>query len=85
MIIDVRRENFKSVRFLKIETGNIDLSNGISMVIYFLDENKNIVEKNVFLIQGDEFLNLGKNKNLKTAIIEKLCIATGCKLVADQG
>ena len=68
---------------MRPETGNIDLNSGISMVIYFLDGNQSTIEKNVFIIQGDEFLNLGKNKNLKMAIIEKVCQATGCQMIAE--
>ena len=82
-IFKVKRQINPSVAFIKLETGNIDLNSGISMVIYFLDKNENTVEKNVFIIQGDEFLNLGKNKNLKTAIIEKVCQATGCQYIAE--
>lgn len=79
----IRRENFPAVAYVKFETGNIDLSAGISIVIYFMDINKTVVEKNVLIIQNDEFLNLGKNKNLRAAIIEKLCLATGSKLIAE--
>ena len=82
-VFKVKRQINPSVAFIKLETGNIDLNSGISMVIYFLDKNENTVEKNVFIIQGDEFLNLGKNKNLKTAIIEKVCQATGCQYIAE--
>jgi len=82
-IFKVKRQINPSVAFLKLETGNIDLNSGISMVIYFLDKSENTVEKNVFIIQGDEFLNLGKNKNLKVAIIEKVCQATGCQYIAE--
>ncbi len=82
-IFKVKRQINPSVAFVKLETGNIDLNSGISMVIYFLDKNQNTVEKNVFIIQGDEFLNLGKNKNLKVAISEKVCQATGCQYIAE--
>ena len=78
-----KRQINPSVAYIKLETGNIDLNSGISMVIYFLDKNENTIEKNVFIIQGDEFLNLGKNKNLKMAIIEKVCQATGCQMIAE--
>ncbi len=78
-----KRQINPSVAYIKLETGNIDLNSGISMVIYFLDGNQSTIEKNVFIIQGDEFLNLGKNKNLKAAIIEKVCQATGCQVVAE--
>ena len=62
-----KRQINPAVAYIKLETGNIDLNSGISMVIYFLDGNQSTIEKNVFIIQGDEFLNLGKNKNLKAA------------------
>lgn len=78
-----KRQINPSVAYIKLETGNIDLNSGISMVIYFLDSNQSTIEKNVFIIQGDEFLNLGKNKNLKMAIIEKVCQATGCQMIAE--
>lgn len=82
-IFKIKRDNHPAISFVKIETGNIDLDKGISMVIYFLDSGQNVVEKNVLIIQGDEFLNLGKNKNIRTAIIEKMCLVTGSKLIAD--
>lgn len=82
-IFEAKRQINPSVAYIKLETGNIDLNSGISMVIYFLDDKQNTLEKNVFIIQGDEFLNLGKNKNLKAAIIDKVCQATGCQVVAE--
>jgi len=82
-VFKIKRENYPSIAAVKVETGNIDLNKGISMVIYFLDTNENVVEKNVLIIQGEEFLNLGKNKNLRTAIIEKMCMVTGSKLLAN--
>jgi DNA-binding Xre family transcriptional regulator len=53
------------------------------MVIYFLDDAKNTVEKNVCVITGDAYLNLGKGINLKISILQNICQATGCKLIRD--
>ena len=44
-IFKVKRQINPSVEFVKLETGNINLNSGISMVIYFLDKNQNTVEK----------------------------------------
>ena len=82
-IYKVKREINPSVKWLKVEVGNIDIENGISMVIYFLDDAKNTVEKNVCFLTGDAYLNLGKGPNLKISILQNICQATGCKLIQD--
>lgn len=82
-IYKVKRDINPSVKWLKIEVGNIDIENGISMVIYFLDEAKNTIEKNVCVITGDAYLNLGQNSNLKISILKNICQATGCTLIQD--
>jgi len=82
-IYKVKREINPSVKWLRVEVGNIDIENGISMVIYFLDDAKNTVEKNVCVLTGDAYLNLGKGHNLKISILLNICQATGCKLIQD--
>lgn len=82
-IYKVKRDINPSVNWLKVEVGNIDIENGISMVIYFLDSAKNTVEKNVCVITGDAYLNLGKSANLKSSILHNICQATGCNLIQE--
>ena len=50
----------------------------------FLDYNKNVMEKNLFAIAGEDFAQLGKNSSdIRIAIIEKLLEYTGSIIVKE--
>lgn len=83
-IFRIFRESSPNIAYIKLEEGNINIETGIRMHFNFLDINKNIIEKHLFTINGNEFVNLGANsKDLRIAIIEKILECTGSILVKE--
>ncbi len=80
----VYKEDNLNVAWISIETGNIDLESGIRMVFSFLNLVQQVISKNLFVIQGDEYNDLGKsNTELSLAIIAKLIEYTNCIIVKE--
>jgi hypothetical protein len=80
----VYKEDNLNVAWITIETGNIDLETGIRMIFSFLNLEQQIISKNLFVIQGDEYNDLGKSDTeLSLAIIAKLLEYTNCIIVKE--
>jgi hypothetical protein len=80
----VYKEDNQNVAWISIETGNIDIEKGIRMVFSFLNIQQQIISKNLFIIEGDEYNNLGKSNNdLSIAIVTKLLEYTNCIIVKE--
>jgi len=80
----VYKKDNSNVAWISIETGNIDLETGIRMVFSFLNLEQQVISKNLFVIQGDEYNDLGKsNTELSLAIIAKLLEYTNCIIVKE--
>lgn len=80
----VYKKDNPNVAWISIETGNIDLETGIRMVFSFLNLEQQVISKNLFVIQGDEYNDLGKsNTELSLAIIAKLIEYTNCIIVKE--
>lgn len=80
----VYKEDNLNVAWISIETGNIDLETGIRMVFSFLNLEQQVISKNLFIIQGDEYNDLGKSDTeLSLAIIAKLLEYTNCIIVKE--
>ena len=80
----VYKEDNLNVAWISIETGNIDIETGIRMVFSFLNLEQQIISKNLFVIQGDEYNDLGKSDTeLSLAIIAKLLEYTNCIIVKE--
>ena len=80
----VYKEDNLNVAWISIETGNIDIETGIRMVFSFLNLEQQVISKNLFLIQGDEYNDLGKSDTeLSLAIIAKLLEYTNCIIVKE--
>ena len=80
----VYKEDNLNVAWITIETGNIDLETGIRMIFSFLNLEHQIISKNLFVIQGDEYNDLGKSDTeLSLAIIAKLLEYTNCIIVKE--
>jgi hypothetical protein len=80
----IYKESTPNIAYIKLEEGNINIETGIRMHFNFLDINKNVIEKHLFTISGNEFSNLGINsKDLRIAIIEKILECTGSILVKE--
>ena len=80
----VYKEDNLNVAWISIETGNIDIETGIRMIFSFLNLEQQIISKNLFVIQGDEYNDLGKSDTeLSLAIIAKLLEYTNCIIVKE--
>ena len=83
-LVRVYKEDNLNVAWITIETGNIDLETGIRMIFSFLNLEQQIISKNLFVIQGDEYNDLGKSDTeLSLAIIAKLLEYTNCIIVKE--
>jgi hypothetical protein len=83
-VFRIYREANPNIAWIQLEEGNINIESGIRMYFSFLDYNKNIMEKNLFSIAGEDFAHLGKNSSdIRIAIIEKLLEYTGSIIVKE--
>lgn len=73
-----------NIAWLIIDEGNINIETGIRFVYTFLDYDLNIVDKNVFIINGEDFASLGMSgKDTRIAILELLLRTTNAILVKE--
>ena len=83
-VFRVFRKSNPNIAWIQLEEGNINVESGIRMYFAFLDYNKNVMEKNLFTIGGEDFAQLGKNSSdIRIAIIEKLLEYTDSILVKE--
>lgn len=73
-----------SIKWLVIEEGNINIENGIRFFYSYLDYDGNSIERKIFIIDGNDFAQIGmSNKDTRIAILELLMEATGAILVKE--
>ena len=83
-VFRIFRQKNHNIAWLKIEEGVINIETGIKLVFSFLDYDKNLVEKNLIVIDGDEFSNLGKSGlDIRVAIINKILEYTDSIIVKE--
>lgn len=83
-VFRIFRDKNHNIGWLKIEEGVINIETGIKLVFSFLDYNQNMIEKNLFVIDGDEFSNLGKSgMDIRVAIINKILEYTDSIIVKE--
>jgi hypothetical protein len=72
------------IAFLGVEEGNINIESGIRFVVVFLDINKEIIDKKLLVINGDDFSQLGESgKDIRVAIMERVLEYTSCIYVKE--
>ena len=72
------------IAFLGVEEGNINIESGIRFVVAFLDINKEIIDKKLLVINGDDFSQLGESgKDIRVAIVERGLEYTSCIYVKE--
>ena len=72
------------IAFLGIEEGNINIESGIRFVVAFLDIHKEIIDKKLLVIDGNDFSSLGESgKDIRVAIIERILEYTSCIFVKE--
>ena len=78
------KENNPNVRWLIIEEGNRNIETGIRFMYALLDDEENTLEKKVFIINGNDFSEIGiSGKDTRIAIIELLLRTCGAIIVQD--
>jgi hypothetical protein len=83
-VFRIFRDKNHNIGWLKIEEGVINIETGIKLVFSFLDYDQNMIEKNLFVIDGDEFSNLGKSgMDIRVAIINKILEYTDSIIVKE--
>ncbi len=67
-----------------IEEGNINIESGIRFVVVFLDIHKEIIDKKLLVIDGNDFSSLGDSgKDIRVAIVERILEYTSCIFVKE--
>jgi hypothetical protein len=83
-VFRIFRNKNHNIGWLKIEEGVINIETGIKLVFSFLDYDQNMIEKNLFIIDGDEFSNLGRSgMDIRVAIINKILEYTDSIIVKE--
>ncbi len=73
-----------NIAWIIIEEGNINIETGIRFMYAILNEDNIVIDRRVFLINGDDFSNIGiSGKDTRIAIIELLLEAIGCIIVQE--
>lgn len=76
--------NNPNIAWIRVEEGNINIETGIRMVFYFLNSNKDIIDKHLLQISGEDFANLGKSdKDIRIAILERILEYTDSIIVKE--
>ena len=72
------------IAYLGVEEGKINIESGIRFVVAFLDINKEIIDKKLLVINGDDFSQLGESgKDIRVAIMERVLEYTSCIYVKE--
>ena len=72
------------IAYIGVEEGNINIESGIRFVVVFLDINKEIIDKRLLVINGEDFSQLGESgKDIRIAIIERILEYTSCIFVKE--
>jgi hypothetical protein len=78
------RKNNPNIAWLVIEEGNINIETGIRFIYNLLDHNDNVYEKKLFVINGDDFDNIGSSGlETRIAIINLLLESIDVVLVKE--
>ena len=72
------------IAYIGVEEGNINIESGIRFVVVFLDINKEIIDKRLLVINGEDFSQLGDSgKDIRVAIMERIQEYTSCIFVKE--
>lgn len=72
------------VAWLTIEEGNINIETGIRFMYCLYDYDMHPLERRVFVINGEDFANIGNsNKDTRIAILELLLLTLDAVIVKE--
>jgi len=73
-----------NIAWIIIEEGNINIETGIRFVYAILNDEEITIDKRLFIINGDDFSNIGlSGKDTRISIIELLLETIGCIIVQE--
>lgn len=73
-----------NIAWVIIEEGNINIETGIRFVYAILNDQDITIDKRLFIINGDDFSNIGlSGKDTRISIIELLLETIGCIIVQE--
>jgi hypothetical protein len=73
-----------NIAWVLIEEGNINIETGIRFMYAILNDEEIIIDRRLFLINGDDFANIGiSGKDTRISIIELLLQTIGCIIVQE--
>jgi hypothetical protein len=77
-------ESNPNIAWIIIEEGNINIESGIRFVYAILNDENITIDRRLFIINGDDFSNIGlSGKDTRIAIIELLLETIGCIVVQE--
>jgi hypothetical protein len=77
-------ESNSNIAWIIIEEGNINIESGIRFVYAVLNDENITIDRRLFIINGDDFSNIGlSGKDTRIAIIELLLETIGCIIVQE--
>ncbi len=73
-----------NIAWIIIEEGNINIETGIRFMYAILNDEEITIDRRLFLINGDDFSNIGlSGKDTRISIIELLLQTIGCIIVQE--
>jgi len=73
-----------NIAWIIIEEGNINIETGIRFMYAILNDEEITIDRRVFIINGDDFSNIGiSGKDTRIAVIELLLETIGCIIVQE--
>ena len=73
-----------NIAWIIIEEGNINIETGIRFMYAILNDEEIIIDRRLFVINGNDFSNIGlSGKDTRISIIELLLQTIGCIIVQE--
>jgi len=73
-----------NIAWIIIEEGNINIETGIRFMYAILNDEEIVIDRRLFIINGDDFSKIGlSGKDTRISIIELLLQTIGCIIVQE--
>ena len=77
-------EENSNIAWIIIEEGNINIETGIRFMYAILNDEEIVIDRRLFIINGDDFSKIGlSGKDTRISIIELLLQTIGCIIVQE--
>lgn len=82
---NVKKNDNQSVKWLLINEGHINFDTGIRFIYQLLDENFNCIEKKLFIINGNDFDDLGKeDEGIRISILKLVLESCNSEIITKN-